>query len=631
MSSNAPELNALLKRFFGFEAFRPLQEQIVRDSLAGRDVLALLPTGGGKSLCFQLRALAGAGLTVVVSPLIALMKDQVDGLQASGVPATYLASSLDAEQARGRFRELMRGSYRLLYVAPERLMLPGTLGALEELGAGLFAIDEAHCISEWGHDFRPEYRQLALLRERFPQTPMMALTATATERVRGDIVEQLRLRDPACYLASFNRPNLVYRVLPKRKPHQQLLAFARERPGQSGIVYCQARRTVERIAERLNAGGVPAVAYHAGMEAAERDRNQELFIHDEVRVVAATIAFGLGIDKPDVRFVVHCDLPRNIESYFQETGRAGRDGLESECLLLFSPGDVVKYARFIEQKPDPDERIIARAQLQQMVAFAEINTCRRTALLDYFGERYAEENCGACDNCLSPRESYDGTVEAQKLLSCIYRIRAKSGFDLGLNHAVEVLVGANTEKIRRHSHQDLSTYGIGSEHVRERWAAIGRELIRMGYLRQRVDDRFSVVELTPEGRCALIDKDPITLTRPLEEARLAAAEADTPAEPGGARSSRKPRSPRKKERAAAIECDRELFERLRGLRKRLADARGVPPYVIFSDVSLRQMAGFFPQSPEQFLEINGVGEKKLRDYGRVFLAEIAEHLASKAG
>src|SRR5213596_553066 len=523
MPGDPVELRSALKRYFGFTSFRPLQEEIIRDSLGGKDVFAVLPTGGGKSLCFQLPALVRPGLTVVVSPLIALMKDQVDALKAAGVPATFLNSSLAAGQSGPRLRGLHNGEFRLLYVAPERLMLSGFLDDVQRWNVGLFAIDEAHCISEWGHDFRPEYRQLAALRDRFPDVPVMALTATATERVRRDVVVQLRLRSAGCYVASFNRPNLTYRVSAK----------------------------AEALAGKLNADGVRAGPYHAGMETAERTRSQEAFLRDEVRVVCATIAFGMGINKPNVRFVVHYDLPKNIESYYQETGRAGRDGLPSECLLLFSPGDRVKYGRFIDEKPDLKEREIARAQLEQIVHYAECATCRRGYLLNYFGEPVSGENCGGCDNCLAPRETWDGTVVAQKFLSCVYRIREQSGFGVGIQHVVEVLCGADTEKVRKWRHHMLSTYGIGQEHSRAEWAAIGRELVRLGCLRQDAD-RFNIVELTPEGRAALKARQKITLTRPVA--------APEPA----------------KHRAGEIGCDEALFEKLRQLRKQLADQQAVP-------------------------------------------------------
>jgi ATP-dependent DNA helicase RecQ len=605
VQSTGLELLPLLKQYFGFTSFLPLQEQIIRDVLAGKDVFALLPTGGGKSLCFQLPAMAGAGLTVVVSPLIALMKDQVDGLRAGGVPATFLNSSLAAGESRARLRGLHQGEYRLLYLAPERLMLSGSLSDLQRWRVNLLAVDEAHCISEWGHDFRPEYRQLAALRDLFPTVPMMALTATATERVRKDIVIQLKLREPSCYIASFNRPNLTYRVLAKHKAYPQLFDFVRARSRESGIVYCQARKTAETLAERLSEDGIKAKPYHAGLSAPERTRNQELFLRDEVRVICATIAFGMGINKPNVRFVVHYDLPKNIEGYYQETGRAGRDGLPSECVLLFNAGDVVKQMRFIEEKPSRAEQTIAREQLQRMVHYAECAICRRSELLGYFGEHFPQEGCDGCDNCLSPRATFDGTIAAQKFLSCVYRIREKSRFRVGLNHIIEVLTGADTEKIRRWRHEELSTYGIGREHNRAEWAAIGRELIRLGYLRQAAE-RLSVVEITSEGLAMLKQRKTVKLTRP-----VAAVEP-------------------KAHRVGDIACDEVLFEQLRQLRKRLADERGVPPYIVFSDVALRQMARAYPANDREFTRISGVGQKKLHEFGEVFLAEIASHLQTHA-
>ena len=601
METRVPQLLPVLKQYFGFTSFRPLQEEIIRDALAGKDVFALLPTGGGKSLCFQLPAMTRPGLTVVVSPLIALMKDQVDALQAGGVPATFLNSSLAAGESRARLRGLHTGQYRLLYAAPERLMLSGVMADLQRWNVNLLAIDEAHCISEWGHDFRPEYRQLAGLRQIFPKVPMMALTATATGRVRQDIVALLKLREPSCYVASFNRPNLTYRVFAKNKPYEQLFEFLRGRPKESGIVYCQSRKSTESVAGRLDEDGVKARPYHAGLTVAERTQHQELFLRDEVRVICATIAFGMGINKPNVRFVVHYDLPKNIEGYYQETGRAGRDGLPSECVLLFSAGDVVKQTAFIEQKPDPREQKIAREQLQQMIHYAECASCRRRALLGYFGEQFEPESCEGCDNCLSPRQTFDGTIATQKLLSCVYRIHEKTRFGVGLNHVIEVLTGADTEKIRRWGHEQLSTFGIGKEHTRPEWGAVGREMIRLGYLRQALE-KFSVLELTPEGLAVLKQRQRVTLTKP-----VAAPEP-------------------KAHRVGEIACDEVLFDRLRQLRKQLADERNVPAYIVFSDVALRQMARDYPVNEPEFARISGVGEKKLREFGAVFLSEIAAHL-----
>jgi len=594
-----------LKKHFGYDAFRPLQEEIIADALAGRDVFALMPTGGGKSLCFQLPALLRDGLTIVVSPLISLMKDQVDALQTSGVAATFLNSALGANEARTRWRGLHRGEHRLLYVAPERLMVESFLEKAKQWNVSLIAIDEAHCISEWGHDFRPEYRELAKLREHFPNTPIMALTATATERVRKDILKQLQLRDARCYVASFNRPNLTYRVVPKTDPYEQVLTFIRGRPNESGIVYCASRKTADSLAKKLRADGINAQPYHAGLEATERAQHQEMFLRDDVRVITATIAFGMGINKPNVRFVVHHDLPKNIESYYQETGRAGRDGLPGDCVLLFSASDVVKQRKFIEEKSEAEQRI-AHEQLRAMITYAETRECRRATLLKYFGEELSPPACDGCDNCLTPRETFDGTVYAQKFLSCVHRIYTKHRFGFGLNHVVEVLTGGDTEAIRQRSHDQLSTFGIGRDVSRGKWQAIGRELLRLGLV-AAAPGKFATLQLTEAGLDALRERRTITLTIPFE------------VETGK----------RKKQRTGEIECDELLFEKLRLLRRTLADERGVPAYVVFSDVALRKMARAYPTTPAEFERIPGVGQQKLRDFAEPFTATIAEYVATR--
>jgi ATP-dependent DNA helicase RecQ len=597
------DLTLPLKKYFGHDQFRPLQQEIIRDALAGRDVFVLMPTGGGKSLCFQLPALMREGLTIVVSPLISLMKDQVDALQASGIPATYLNSTLDRDTAKARWRGLHRGEYRMLYVAPERLMLDTFLERALNWNIAQFAIDEAHCISEWGHDFRPDYRELKKLRKHLPEVPVMALTATATERVRTDIVQQLHLREPRCYVASFNRPNLTYRVVPKSSPYEQLLAFVESRPTDSGIVYCASRKSTDSFARNLNEDGVSAKPYHAGLTSAERTKHQESFLRDDVRVITATIAFGMGINKPNVRFVVHYDLPKNLESYYQETGRAGRDGLPSECVLLFSASDVAKQLHFIDEKSEKEARI-ARAQLQQMVHYAETRECRRATLLEYFGETFSQRPCDGCDNCLQPRETFDGTVQAQKLLSCVYRIHARHGFGFGLNHVVDILRGADTETIRQRRHNELSTYGIGRDLKRDAWQAIGRELLRLGLV-ECAPGKFATLTLTTTGHEVLRSRTPITLTKQVDIAAR-----------------------KEKPRAGAIECDEVLFEQLRAVRRKLADERDVPAYVIFSDVSLREMARNYPTTASEFRRIPGVGEQKLKDFAGPFLSEIQNYLAT---
>ncbi len=595
------KLKASLKNHFGYSEFRPLQEDIIRDALAGRDVFVLMPTGGGKSLCFQLPALMRDGLTIVVSPLISLMKDQVDALQTSGIAATFLNSTLDRQEATARWRALHRGEYRMLYVAPERLMLDTFLERALNWNIAQFAIDEAHCISEWGHDFRPEYRELKKLHRHFPDVPVMALTATATERVRADIIKQLQLREPQCYVASFNRANLSYRVIPKSAPYEQVLSFIRARPNESAIVYCASRKGAESLARNLNEDGVSTKPYHAGLTTVERTKHQELFLRDDVRVITATIAFGMGINKPNVRFVVHYDLPKNLESYYQETGRAGRDGLPSECVLLFSAADVVKQTRFIEEKSESEARI-AREQLRQMVHYAETRECRRSVLLRYFGEDYGKPSCDGCDNCLAPRETFDGTIPAQKFLSCVHRVCAKSGFGFGLNHVVDVLRGADTEMIRQREHNKVSTYGIGGDLKREAWQAIGRELLRLGLI-ECAPGKFATLTLSQAGHAALRDRTQITLTKPVDVA-----------------------SKRARGSAGSIECDEALLERLRALRRKLADDRDVPAYLIFSDASLREMARSYPTTSSEFRRVPGVGEQKLRDFAAPFLAEIAHYL-----
>ncbi len=599
MTFSTAQLDELLKRHFGYDAFRPLQRDIIEALLDRRDVLAILPTGAGKSLCYQLPSLAADGLTLVVSPLIALMKDQVDQLQAVGISATFLNSTLDGMEARRRMDGLREGKYDLLYVAPERVMTPDFAPSLGEWNVTTLAVDEAHCISEWGHDFRPEYRRLRELREWLPEAPVIALTATATPRVREDIALQLGLREPAKFLASFNRPNLNYLVEPKQRAGKQAVDFIRKRPQASGIVYCQSRKRTESIAAELRQAGISAICYHAGMDGEDRARAQEAFLRDEVRVVCATIAFGMGINKPDVRFVIHADLPKNVEGYYQETGRSGRDGLPADCLLLYSRGDVTKYLRFLDENPDQAAREIARRQLDQMADFAESTDCRRRGLLGYFGEKWTKDNCGGCDNCLQPRETWDATTEAQKLMSCAIRVRQASGYDFGLSHLANVLIGSKNEKLLRTGHDRLSTYGIGKEHSAAQWMEIGRQLQRLGLLTAATGDRPTVA-VTADGMETLKSRATVTLSRLMAAAKKPAAT-----------------------RAGDIPCDEGLFEKLRALRKQLADEAGVPPYVVFTDVTLRHIARSYPLDHRAMAAIPGVGERKLADYGGLFIAAVS--------
>lgn len=597
-----------LKRRFGHDAFRPLQREIVEAVLRGDDVLALLPTGGGKSLCYQLPAVLQPGLTLVVSPLIALMKDQVDALHANGIAATFLNSTLDEEAAIERLDGLARGEYKLLYVAPERIVLPAFLAALDGWDLQRIVVDEAHCVSEWGHEFRPEYRRIPILRRRYPGTPITAVTATATQRVRDDIEQFLDLQRPQRFAGGFDRPNLRYSVFEKRDAVRQLLTWCTQRAGESGIVYVASRQAAEDLASRLRAAGVEARPYHAGLSAQVRSRNQTLFIRDEIQVICATIAFGMGIDKPNVRYVVHYDVPKSIEGYYQESGRAGRDGLPSDCVLLFSGGDAAKQQHFIRQIEDPAERERAAGLLRKMLDFAATPHCRRGHLLRYLGEAGVADTCGNCDNCLAPVERIDATQAVAKILSCVYRVRAQSGFSAGAHHMIAILLGTMTEKVISWGHDRLSTFGVGKEHTKGEWLALVTELLRVGWLTQ--EPEYRTLQLTDEGIRALKERRPFEFARPriLRKARK------------GARPAADVRDGR---------YDEALFEDLRRLRKRLADEQAVPPYVVFSDATLREMAAKPPSSLEAFRAINGVGDLKLQRYGEAFVAAIRDYAAAR--
>ena len=599
-------LHGLLKRHFGYDEFRPGQEEIISNALAGRNSLVVMPTGGGKSLCYQLPALATGGVTLVISPLIALMKDQVDGLRANGIAADFLNSTLDNRTAAEVERAAQAGAVRLLYVAPERVSMPGFRRFLGTLDLRMIAIDEAHCISEWGHDFRPDYRILAELRELFPQTPVMALTATATERVQRDIVEQLRLDDGRRFVSGFDRPNLTYRVEPGVGAWDALLDLLEERKGQSAIVYCFSRKDTEELAARLNSHRYKAVAYHAGLDARTRRVTQERFIDGDVPIVAATIAFGMGIDKPDIRLVVHYTLPKSIEGYYQETGRAGRDGLPSECVLFFSEGDRAKQEYFI-QGMTGDARAVAERQLQQMVDFCRLSTCRRKYLLGYFGDTLTDDSCGNCDVCLARRRSVDVTVVAQKLLSAVMR----TGERFGITHVCNVLLGKNLKRIRELEHDKLSVFGVERDHDLDELRQIADGLVDRGLL-ARTDDRYRTISVTRAGRDWLRDGQILTL-----EMRA----GDPPARNGTA-------APRRAAGAGVPNggYDTTLFERLRALRRRLADEEGVPAFVVFNDATLRGLAAEKPLTSQAMLRVSGVGPAKLERHGEAFLAVISGHV-----
>ncbi len=597
----------ILASVFGYGQFRPYQGDIVRHVIGGGDALVLMPTGGGKSLCYQIPALARPGVGVVVSPLIALMQDQVAALRQNGVRAAFLNSSLSLDQAREVEAALLQNELDLLYVAPERLMTARTLELLARLQIALFAIDEAHCVSQWGHDFRPEYIQLSVLHERFPQVPRIALTATADVPTRREIVERLALQGARQFVSGFDRPNIRYRVAENSgNAREHLLRFIREEhEGEAGIVYCLSRKRVDEIAAWLAAKGLAALPYHAGMPAEARSRNQERFLQEEGVVVVATIAFGMGIDKPDVRFVAHLNLPKSLEAYYQETGRAGRDGLPADAWMVYGLQDVITLRQMQEgSQADEFHRRIERHKLDAMLGFCELTTCRRQALLRYFGDRL-EEPCGNCDTCLVPPQTWDATVTAQKALSCVHR----TGQRFGVNYLVDVLLGKGNERMQAFGHHRLSTYGIGTELDANAWRNLFRQLIARGLL---------AVDLEGHGGLRLTDA-----SRPVlrGEERLTLRQMVKPAKTKAGRGERKTLQP-------VTEPERDLWEALRRRRQDLARKQGVPAYVIFHDATLMQMLDQRPQTLAEMGRLSGVGERKLAAYGEEFLQVIREHAAS---
>ena len=590
----------LLKSYFGFDRFLPLQEEIIQGVAAGNDTLVLMPTGGGKSLCYQLPALCFSGLTLVVSPLIALMKDQVDALNANGIAASFINSTMSVAEIARVQEQARSGGLKLLYAAPERLALPEFRDFLRSLELSLIAVDEAHCISEWGHDFRPDYRNLKVLRREFPAVPVIALTATATERVREDIVSQLDLQNGSTFVSSFNRPNLKYTVEPKSNSLVSLLRLLGQHRDESCIIYCFSRKDTESMAETLVANGFKALPYHAGLDPVTRRKTQEKFIRDQVPIIVATIAFGMGINKPDIRLVVHHDLPKTVEGYYQETGRAGRDGLPSECVLFFSYSDKIKQDFFIDQIADDAQRETARQKLTQILRFAEIHSCRRKFLLEYFGEQWDETNCGNCDVCLTPREEFDATEISQKILSGVIR----TGQRFGANHVIDVLRGADTKRVREMEHDRLSVYGISRDSPADELKQIVRSLTERGLLTVNGSDR-PTLSVTAAGMSFLKGHENLILAKPI---------------------STNEHSPDRQGSAQAHGT--ELFDELRALRKRIADDRGVPPSVIFHDTVLQDMANRLPKDHEGFARISGVGRAKLERFSGQFLEVIAEHVAN---
>lgn len=598
---NLIKAQTALKKYFGYDQFRPMQAEIIERVYQGKDALVLMPTGGGKSVCFQIPALTMEGACIVVSPLIALMKDQVEGLRANGIRAAFFNSSLDGAEARQTEDDFFNGRIDLLYVSPEKVVSQNFLPLLQRAKISLFAIDEAHCISAWGHDFRPEYAQLRFLKQQFPNIPMIALTATADKVTRRDIIEQLALQDPETFIASFDRPNISLEVRPGQKRIEQIISFIKQRPGQSGIVYCLSRKSTEELAVKLMGKGIKAACYHAGMPDSDRSRIQEDFINDQTPVICATVAFGMGIDKSNVRWVIHYNLPKNIESYYQEIGRAGRDGARADALLFYSYGDVAVLQEIIS-KNESENTEIQLAKLERMKQYAEALACRRRILLSYFSEDLSQ-NCGNCDVCSNPPQLFDGTVLAQKALSAVYRMREESGIGM----LIDVLRGSGKKEIFEKGYQDLKTYGAGRDVGYGEWQHYLHQLINLGYI-ELAPDRHNVACLTPASHRVLFDGEKVALVRMATvRERMEAEQA-------------KVKVTKERQRSRG-----ELFEELRQLRLRLSQKQGIPPYLVFSDATLEEMAAVVPRDEWDMQDISGVGEKKMQQFGVEFLKAINDY------
>ncbi len=590
-----------LRRFFGYETFRAPQEQIIESVLAGRDAFVLMPTGAGKSICFQIPALIRPGVAIVISPLISLMKDQVDGLRLNGVAAACYNSSLTQVEARTVLSDLKQGKLDLLYVAPERLMAAEFQERLSDTKIALFAIDEAHCVSQWGHDFRPEYVKIGQLRKIFADVPFIALTATADRQTREDVLLRLQLKQPDIFISGFDRPNIRYTVVEKSQPASQLESFVLNRQNESGIVYCLSRKRVDSVSEQLRKRGISAASYHAGYDSAERSRVQEAFQKDEIQVVVATVAFGMGIDKPNVRFVVHYDLPKNMEGYYQETGRAGRDGLPSDALLLYGPGDILSARRLIEASENATRKAIELKKLNSMVEYAEAQVCRRQVILRYFGEDRVG-GCFNCDNCLDAPEEYDATEDVKRALMGVYELKQR----FGVGYLVEILRGAKTARILDSYHDGLAAYGSGKHLTVDEWMSILRQMIQRGLLVQDMEN-FGILKLTPQTKPILREGATVFLAKPRPKLEKVKA------------------SDKRKKKASASKTDDSLFEKLRTLRRQIAEREKVPAYIVFGDETLRQLSALKPMNREDLLKVSGIGERKAERYGEQFLQLLKEN------
>jgi ATP-dependent DNA helicase RecQ len=607
---NEWEILETLKTIFGFQSFRPNQASIINNILNKQDVFAVMPTGGGKSLCYQLPAKILQGTTIVISPLISLMKDQVDAALENGLTAAFMNSSLNTQEMADVYRMLKYNKLKLLYIAPERFVMPHFLETLKAVPISLFAIDEAHCVSEWGHDFRPDYLGLSILPKMFPDVPVAAFTATATQKVQEDIISRIGLRSPQIVRASFDRPNLFYEVKRKEKVDLQILEFIKGHSGEPGIIYRTTRDSVMDTADFLVSKGISALPYHAGLKTDERNNNQEAFNRDEASVIVATIAFGMGIDKSNIRFIIHADLPKNIEGYYQETGRAGRDGGPAHCLLFFGRGDIPKIRYFIDQVSDEQERSIAIEKLNQTIGFATHNVCRRKQLLHFFGEDYPLDNCGTCDICSGGVEQVNITVDAQIIMSALSRTQQR----FGAGHIIDIVTGADTKRVRELKHNEIKTYGAGKQNDKKYWRYIVDELLAQGLIRQD-GDRYPVLKLTQKGSAVLYGDDQVAA---LKRASIRPDRGD--AKKKGIGKSNESHS-----------YDEDLFGRLRKVRKNIAEEQQVPPYIIFSDKTLHEMCRYYPESFSDMRKISGVGDAKLERYGDFFLREIAKYLTANPG